>query len=210
MNKKGLLAIVLGLALLLAAGCAPEETGDETEETTAEETEGVPAEEAAPVEESDMEAESVEAETGVTAEETTEAVTEEGTGEMAEMKFASIEELEGLFEWQETADGIKYFDVEVGDGVEVKAGDNITAFYTLWNSKGEMLQSNVGGDPFTIPVGVGRLIQGWDRTVPGMKEGGSRRLIVPGNLAYGENPPPNSGIAPDETLVFELSLVKTK
>src|SRR3990167_7789520 len=58
-------------------------------------------------------------------------------------------------------------------------------------------------------IGVGRVIEGWDRGVLGMKVGGKRRLIVPPSLAYG-----TSGVTgvipPNATLMFELELLAIK
>jgi FKBP-type peptidyl-prolyl cis-trans isomerase FkpA len=40
-----------------------------------------------------------------------------------------------------------------------------------------------------------------------MRPGGRRLLVIPAELAYGDRPPPGSGIAPGETLVFVIDLV---
>ena len=34
-----------------------------------------------------------------------------------------------------------------------------------------------------------------------------RTLVIPGDMAYGANPPPGAGIAPNETLVFTVDMV---
>jgi peptidylprolyl isomerase len=97
-------------------------------------------------------------------------------------------------------------DVE-GTGAEVQPGDTITAHYTgVSASTGEVFDSSwTRGEPATFPLdGV---IQGWSEGLVGMKEGGRRTLVIPGPMAYGPNPPPGSGIAPDETLVFTVDLV---
>lgn len=112
--------------------------------------------------------------------------------------------------WTDFEGGIKYKDVTTGKGAEVKQGDFITAFYTLWLPDGTMLQTNKGAQPFSTYIGVGQLIRGWDLTVPGMKVGGVRKLIIPGPYAYGANPRPGSGIPPNATLVFELEIVNTE
>jgi len=121
--------------------------------------------------------------------------------------FGSIDELKGRFDWQEGTSGVLYYDVIVGSGRTVEKGDWIAAFYTLWDADGNQLQSNTNDQPFVIKVGVGQLIPGWDALVPGMKDGGVRRLIVPGDMAYGASPPPGSGIEANATLVFELEMV---
>jgi FKBP-type peptidyl-prolyl cis-trans isomerase len=123
----------------------------------------------------------------------------------AMINFSSLDELSDAYTWQDGQSGITYFDVVEGDGREVLSGDWIAAFYTLWDAEGNLLQTNSNDKPFVIEVGVGNLIKGWDVTVPGMKDGGIRRLIVPGDMAYGETPPP--GIKPNATLVFELEIV---
>lgn len=118
--------------------------------------------------------------------------------------FASLDELRERFDWREGEGGVAVMDVVEGTGREVKSGDWVVAFYTLWDSSGNMLQSNKGSAPFVTFVGVGRLIPGWDANVPGMKDGGVRRLIVPPEMAYGDQPP--EGIEPGATLVFELEI----
>ena len=61
------------------------------------------------------------------------------------------------------------------------------------------------GQPTQFPLdGV---IPGWGEGLVGMKVGGRRTLVIPGNLAYGNSPPPSSGIQPNETLVFVVDLV---
>jgi FKBP-type peptidyl-prolyl cis-trans isomerase len=127
------------------------------------------------------------------------------------MEFKSLEELKGMFEWQDFENDIQLHDLEVGEGDEVLKGDNITAHYTLWDDDGEMLQSSLeSGQPFSSGIGVGRLIKGWDVAVPGMKAGGKRLLIIPGDMAYGSSPRPGSGIKPNATLVFELQILETE
>jgi peptidylprolyl isomerase len=58
-----------------------------------------------------------------------------------------------------------------------------------------------------IEFGLDQVIAGWTQGVPGMKIGGRRVLVIPADLAYGQNPPPGSGIEPGEPLVFVIDLV---
>lgn len=99
-------------------------------------------------------------------------------------------------------------DIVEGDGEEAKAGDTAHVHYVgVAFSSGEEFDSSWGrGAPLSFPLGAGRVIQGWDQGVQGMKVGGRRKLTIPANLAYGDR---GSGgvIAPGETLIFVCDLV---
>jgi peptidylprolyl isomerase len=96
-----------------------------------------------------------------------------------------------------------------GNGRTAKAGDRITVQYVgVAFSTGEEFDASWNtGRPFSFRLGVGQVIPGWDRGIVGMKVGGRRKLTIPPELAYGaEGAPPD--IAPNETLVFVVDLVK--
>lgn len=63
------------------------------------------------------------------------------------------------------------------------------------------------GQPFGFQLGAGMVIRGWDEGLVGMKVGGRRELIIPPALAYGSQSP-TSAIAPNDTLIFVVDLVK--
>jgi peptidylprolyl isomerase len=95
----------------------------------------------------------------------------------------------------------------VGSGDEVTAGATVTAHYVgVSASTGTQFDASWDrGAPISFPLdGV---IQGWSEGLVGMKVGGRRTLVIPGDMAYGANPPPGAGIAPNETLVFTVDLV---
>lgn len=101
---------------------------------------------------------------------------------------------------------LEIIDTVVGDGDEVQPGATITAHYTGALCKdGTIFQSSHDfGDPITFPLS--QVIPGWTQGVPGMKVGGTRRLVIPSDMAYGSvraaaNIPPNSD------LVFDIELV---
>lgn len=104
-------------------------------------------------------------------------------------------------------------DLRIGTGDTAALGNQLRVNYTLWlyspsgtNGKGQLLETSVGGQPFTFTLGAGQTISGWDRGVPGMLEGGLRRLTIPPSLAYGQER--NGTVPPNSTLVFEVELIE--
>lgn len=97
-------------------------------------------------------------------------------------------------------------DVEVGTGEEVKPGATITAHYTgALVKNGIIFQSSFDfGNP--ISFGLGQVIAGWTQGVPGMKVGGTRRLVIPAEMAYGSSSPAKN-IPANSDLVFDIDLV---
>lgn len=111
------------------------------------------------------------------------------------------------FEPREGVRELEIIDVEVGTGEEVKAGATITAHYTGALCKnGIIFQSSLDfGRPITF--GLNQVIKGWTLGVPGMKVGGTRRLIIPAEQAYGAaSPAPN--IPANSDLVFDIDLIE--
>ena len=77
-------------------------------------------------------------------------------------------------------------DFIVGQGAEAKAGDNVSVHYTGTLVDGTKFDSSIDrGQPFSFPLGKGRVIAGWDNGVAGMQVGGKRKLIIPPEEAYG-------------------------
>ncbi|WP_395676438.1 FKBP-type peptidyl-prolyl cis-trans isomerase [Inquilinus sp.] len=111
-----------------------------------------------------------------------------------------------------TASGLEIEDLEVGTGDEAKAGVTVTVHYTGWlrNADGtpgrKFDSSKDRNEPFRFPLGGGRVIQGWDEGVQGMKIGGKRRLVIPAALGYGAR---GAGgvIPPNATLIFDVELL---
>ena len=114
--------------------------------------------------------------------------------------------LEG-FTPMEKVESLQKIDLKVGDGKEVKPGGTVTVDYTgAVASDGTIFQSSLDmGQP--VSFGLNGVIKGWTDGIPGMKEGGKRRLIIPAEQAYGANPPDGSGIPPNAPLVFDVTLV---
>jgi len=105
-----------------------------------------------------------------------------------------------------TDSGLKYFDLEIGEGAVVESGSRVSVHYTGWLEDNTVFDSSIGRDPFFVEVDAGQVIAGWDEGLQGMQVGGIRQLVIPPELAYGENG--SGSIPPDSTLVFEVKLVK--
>ena len=97
-------------------------------------------------------------------------------------------------------------DVVVGTGAEVKSSDSVTVEYVgaLMNT-GVVFDAsaNHGG---TATFGLNQVIKGWTLGIPGMKVGGTRRLLIPADLAYGAGS--TAGIPANSDLVFDVTLTK--
>ena len=100
-------------------------------------------------------------------------------------------------------------DLAVGTGAIAAAGNTVTVAYTGWlhnsgrpDAKGTQFDSG----SITFALGTGRVIAGWDRGIAGMRVGGQRRLVIPPELAYGNNSPDPSRIPQNATLVFDVQL----
>ncbi len=106
-----------------------------------------------------------------------------------------------------TPSGLQYRDIQEGTGETPSKGQLASVHYTgtLMNGK-KFDSSRDRGEPFTFPVGAGRVIKGWDEGVSTMKVGGQRELIIPADLAYGSRGVPGV-IPPNATLKFDVELL---
>ncbi|SDG91309.1 peptidylprolyl isomerase [Lentzea fradiae] len=99
-------------------------------------------------------------------------------------------------------------DITVGDGPEATQGQLVSVHYVgVSHSTGEQFDASWDrGEAFQFPLGAGRVIQGWDQGVQGMKVGGRRKLVIPPQLGYGAR---GAGgvIKPNETLIFVVDLL---
>ena len=112
---------------------------------------------------------------------------------------------------EKTASGLEFEDIVVGTGASPDKGQTCVMHYTGWlwinGAKGEKFDSSVDrGRPFDFPLGMGRVIKGWDEGVASMKVGGKRTLLIPPELGYGARGA-GGAIPPNATLLFEVELL---
>ena len=114
-------------------------------------------------------------------------------------KLANFEPIPSVSELQ-------IIDLVEGTGAVVPENATITAHYTgALCTDGMIFQSSHDfGNP--ISFGLNQVIAGWTKGVPGMKVGGTRRLIIPSAMAYG-SVRAASNIPPNSDLVFDIELV---
>ncbi|MFB3112477.1 MAG: FKBP-type peptidyl-prolyl cis-trans isomerase [Gemmatimonadales bacterium] len=106
-----------------------------------------------------------------------------------------------------TASGLYIQDLTVGTGDEATSGATVTVHYEGWLSNGTKFDSSRDrNEPFSFLLGAGRVIQGWDEGVAGMRVGGFRKLVIPPGLGYGVNG--FLTIPGNATLVFDIELLE--
>ncbi len=105
--------------------------------------------------------------------------------------------------------GLIIVDNVVGEGLEAEKFDILTVNYTGKLEDGTVFDSskNPGRDPFSVTIGIGQVIKGWDEGIIGMKIGGTRTLTIPPEMGYGAR---GAGdvIPPNATLIFEVELLE--
>ena len=110
-------------------------------------------------------------------------------------------------DYSEGVGGLKYYDFETGQGASPQNGQTVSVHYTGWLTNGTKFDSSLDRDqPFSFPLGQGRVIKGWDIGVASMKVGGKRQLVIPAKLGYGNSGAGNA-IPPRATLIFEVELL---
>ncbi|MBK9797007.1 MAG: FKBP-type peptidyl-prolyl cis-trans isomerase [Holophagaceae bacterium] len=113
-----------------------------------------------------------------------------------------------------TESGLKYVDTVVGAGAVPQRGQQCMVHYTGWLSdkgqRGKKFDSSVDrGEPLAIPIGVGRVIKGWDEGLMSMQVGGKRTLHIPSSLGYGARGA-GGDIPPHADLIFDVELLSVK
>lgn len=98
-------------------------------------------------------------------------------------------------------------DLVEGEGRAAAPGDRVSVHYDGRLVDGTRFDSSrERGQAFVFRLGEGRVIRGWEIGIQGMKEGGTRRLTIPPEYAYGSR---DLGIIPPySTLVFDVELLR--
>ncbi|MCX5921848.1 MAG: FKBP-type peptidyl-prolyl cis-trans isomerase [Candidatus Dependentiae bacterium] len=132
-------------------------------------------------------------------------------------KTATTKEMKNTMnEIKTTPSGLRYQIQQAApaDAKKPTKGNKVTVHYTGWleDKDGQpnldkKFDSSVGRAPFSFVIGAGMVIQGWDEGVMDMAVGEKRRLIIPGNLAYGKQGYPGV-IPPNATLIFDVELLE--
>jgi peptidylprolyl isomerase len=107
-----------------------------------------------------------------------------------------------------TESGLRYYDLTVGAGPLPPTPDSfVKVHYTGWLMDGKKFDSSHDrGEPTGFLLDS--VIMGWREGVASMRVGGKRKLVIPGDLAYGPRGVPQAGIPADATLVFDVELLE--
>lgn len=108
---------------------------------------------------------------------------------------------------QETDSGLQYEVIEEGSGESPDSASTVEVHYEGTLIDGTVFDSSYErGEPVQFPLG--QVIPGWTEGLQLMEEGATYKFYIPGDLAYGQNAPPQSPIGPNETLIFEVELLE--
>lgn len=140
------------------------------------------------------------------------AVFEEWMGKQSEIeaaaKKAEEEKMSKLTEgFEKTESGLFYTIHEEGSGPKPGKGQTVAVHYEGKLIDGMVFDnSRQRGEPISFPVGVGRVIRGWDEGISLLNVGSKATLIIPPDLGYGAS---GAGgvIPPNAWLIFEVELV---
>ena len=106
-------------------------------------------------------------------------------------------------------DGLEVTVLENGSGNPIQNGSTAVMHYVGTLDDGTVFDSSYNrGEPFEFILGSGRVIQGWDIGVLGMKVGEKRKLTIAPEFAYGSRAV--GSIPPNSRLTFEVELLEIK
>lgn len=109
---------------------------------------------------------------------------------------------------QTTSTGLQYKVLTPGEGRQPKASDTVLVHYRGTTIDGAEFDSSYKRrEPIEFPLSG--VIRGWTEGVQLMKEGSKFEFYIPSELAYGSRGA-GGAIGPDETLIFEVELLKVR
>ncbi len=119
-------------------------------------------------------------------------------------EFSSLTEIDDT-DYETTGSGLKYYDLEEGEGPAPEAGQTVVVHYSGWLTDGTLFDSSINrGTPYLFTLGQRQTVPGFEEGVSTMKVGGKRQIVIPPELGYGEQ---GSGKIPaNSTLIFEVEL----
>lgn len=105
-----------------------------------------------------------------------------------------------------TDSGLQYYDIAEGSGDSPESGDIVSVDYSMWLQDGSTFIDSTQGQPTEFILGSEQVFAGWNEGLLTMQEGGQRQLVIPPDLALGEEGfgdfiPPNSSIILEVTLL---------
>jgi len=112
---------------------------------------------------------------------------------------------------QVTDEGLYYVIDREGTGKRPTITSDVTVQYKGFLTDGTVFDGNQDSSLSDInPFNLTQVIRGWQLGIPLFKEGGEGMLIIPPTMAYGNNPPPGSGIPNNAVLIFEVKLINVE
>lgn len=136
------------------------------------------------------------------------STTMEGSSESETLIALSLEDVAEKENVKTTESGLRYVDIEKGEGETPEKGQTVVVHYTGSLADGTKFDSSRDRDrPFSFKLGEGQVIKGWEEGISTMRVGGRRQLIIPPELGYGQK---GAGgvIPPNATLIFDVELLK--
>jgi peptidylprolyl isomerase len=136
------------------------------------------------------------------------STTMEGSSESETLIALSLEDVAEKENVKTTESGLRYVDIEKGEGEIPEKGQTVVVHYTGSLADGTKFDSSRDRDrPFSFKLGEGQVIKGWEEGISTMRVGGRRQLIIPPELGYGQK---GAGgvIPPNATLIFDVELLK--
>lgn len=119
----------------------------------------------------------------------------------------------GQYEKYKDGSSALFGDVQAGTGAELGMNQKAAVYYKGWLTNGSLFdQSRAGSDgkvqPFIFTEGAHQVITGWEQGLAGMKVGGTRLIIVPPSVGYGDTA--QGSIPANSVLVFQVQLLEVQ